>query len=300
MVRPKISVVMSIFNEPIRYIDLAIESMINQTIRPLEIIVILDNPKYREAANFLKSFTYKYKNIKVIFNERNIGLGPSLNKGVKIAKGIFIARMDADDISLKRRLEIQYNIYTKYKIDILSSDFCFFIEKKDKIFLWQRKNRNKTILKQFKDFLKENYPKHPTIFLRRRILLENPYVLKGRSQDIELFWRLKRKGYSFFEVNICLLLYRFPYLQNYALWKKYIERNIKYKEKHKWILKLHKFKNKKIYKEDVKKKILKYLSKYPLINSIFIRLYYYYFLKKQLLFLGKFPLYELLKMPYYK
>jgi len=99
-----ISVVMSIFNGE-QYLAEAIESILSQTFKDFEFIII-DDGSTDKSVQIINS--YKDNRIKLIRQE-NKGLASALNIGIKISQGKYIARMDADDISFPNRLELQYN-----------------------------------------------------------------------------------------------------------------------------------------------------------------------------------------------
>jgi len=99
---PKISVVMAVYNGE-KYLREAIDSILNQTFNDFEFIIINDGST-DDSAEIIKS--YNDPRI-ILIQQENKGLAAALNEGIKIAKGKFIARMDADDISLKTRLEKQ-------------------------------------------------------------------------------------------------------------------------------------------------------------------------------------------------
>ncbi len=101
---PLVSVVMSVYNGE-RYLAEAIESILNQTFSDFEFIVINDGST-DQSGHILDQFQSQDSRIRV-FHEVNEGLAVSLNKGLKVARGKFIARMDADDVALPRRLEKQ-------------------------------------------------------------------------------------------------------------------------------------------------------------------------------------------------
>jgi len=103
MFKPKVSVVMSVYNGE-RYLREAIESILKQTFKDFEFLIINDGST-DSTVEILKS--YKDPRIKIVNNKKNIGLTKSLNKGLRLARGEYIARQDADDISLPRRLEKQ-------------------------------------------------------------------------------------------------------------------------------------------------------------------------------------------------
>ena len=115
------SVIMSCYNERKPDIIKSINSILEQTYKLFEFIIIVDNPKNNEIIETIKKF--KDKRIKVIINEKNIGLAESLNKGISIAKGKYIARMDADDISLPNRFKIQFDYLESHPdIDVVGSN----------------------------------------------------------------------------------------------------------------------------------------------------------------------------------
>lgn len=100
---PIVSVVMSMRNG-MPFVYSAIESLLKQTLQDFEIIV-LDNSSVDASVECVESF--RDARIHLIKNEEDIGLSASLNRGFSLARGKYIARMDADDIALPRRLELQ-------------------------------------------------------------------------------------------------------------------------------------------------------------------------------------------------
>lgn len=103
MSKPKVTVLMSVYNGE-RFLKEAIDSILNQTYQDFEFLIIDDgsNDGSREIIQ-----TYKDQRIRFVNNEGNIGLTASLNKGLKLAQGQYIARMDADDVSFPQRLQMQ-------------------------------------------------------------------------------------------------------------------------------------------------------------------------------------------------
>lgn len=99
----KITVLMSVFNAD-RYLQSAIDSILNQTFTDFEFLIINDGST-DDTSQILSG--YNDTRIRIVNNEHNIGLTKSLNKGLKISRGEYIARMDADDISLPSRFEKQ-------------------------------------------------------------------------------------------------------------------------------------------------------------------------------------------------
>ena len=104
---PRVSVIMSVYKEPIEWIELSIDSILSQTFSDFEFLIVNDNPSREENTNLLNEYHQKDGRVAPIINETNIGLTKSLNRALAIAQGEYIARMDADDMSLPQRFEKQ-------------------------------------------------------------------------------------------------------------------------------------------------------------------------------------------------
>lgn len=102
---PKISVLMSVYNG-LPYLQESVDSILNQTYKDLEFIII-DDCSTDNSWIVLSEYAKKDERIKLFKNEKNLGLTKSLNKGLKLAHGKYIARQDADDISFPQRFEKQ-------------------------------------------------------------------------------------------------------------------------------------------------------------------------------------------------
>lgn len=122
MSQPVISVIMSVYNEPVTWIGQAIDSILNQKFRNFEFIIINDNPLGEQQKDILNKFAAKDNRINIIENTENKGLTKSLNIGISKAKGKYIARMDADDISMPNRFQVQYEYMESHpEVDICGS-----------------------------------------------------------------------------------------------------------------------------------------------------------------------------------
>ncbi|MBQ3116174.1 MAG: glycosyltransferase family 2 protein [Clostridia bacterium] len=99
-----ISVIMPTFNTPKEMLEQAINSILNQTYGDFEFIIINDCST-DDTAEYLRTFSDK--RIRVIENQKNLGITKSLNVGIREAKGEYIARMDSDDIAYPERFEKQ-------------------------------------------------------------------------------------------------------------------------------------------------------------------------------------------------
>jgi glycosyltransferase involved in cell wall biosynthesis len=111
---------MSVYNGE-KYLREAIDSILNQTFKDFEFLII-DDGSTDSSAEIIRSYTDS--RIRLIQNEKNIGLTRSLNKGLKLAQGEYIARMDADDISLPERLKKQVKYLDNHpEIGVLGTRF---------------------------------------------------------------------------------------------------------------------------------------------------------------------------------
>ena len=119
--KPLVSVIMSVYKEPEEYIRKAIESILNQTFENFEFLIALDNPENQVAMQVIKEYAEKDERIRFYINEKNMGLPRSLNFVISKSLGSFIFRMDADDISLPHRLEIQVDYLKNSDVGILGS-----------------------------------------------------------------------------------------------------------------------------------------------------------------------------------
>ena len=125
------------------FLSEALESIINQTYTNLEILCINDGST-DETGDVLEEYAKKDKRIRVIHNDSNLKLIATLNKGIELAKGEYIARMDADDISLNNRIEKLLKEIDKSKADIVSANFQYLLE--------DYSNINKKVLRCYDEF----------------------------------------------------------------------------------------------------------------------------------------------------
>lgn len=102
---PRVSVVMSVYNGE-TYLGEAIQSILDQTFTDFEFIIIDDGSQDKSPA-ILRDYARRDERIRLLENPHNLGLSASLNKGIRASRGEYIARMDADDISLPSRIEEQ-------------------------------------------------------------------------------------------------------------------------------------------------------------------------------------------------
>ncbi len=168
-----VSVIMSNYNTPEEFLRASIESVLNQTYSNFEFIII-DDCSTDNSLEIIKS--YKDKRIVVLENKENLGITKSLNLGLEIAKGEYLARMDADDICFPKRFETQVE-YLKNNPQVIVCGTGVEL-----IGDWKGRHSNRLIRREIpeKDLFKiyllfGNYPNivHPSAMFNNKLLIEN-------------------------------------------------------------------------------------------------------------------------------
>ena len=114
-----------------RFIRSAINSVLKQTYKNLELIIIYDDVN-RDDLNFLKKIIKKDKRVKIYTNKKNLGAGISRNNGIKLSKGNLIAFLDSDDLWLRNKLKKQIFFMKQNEIKISHTSY-YIINSKNKI-----------------------------------------------------------------------------------------------------------------------------------------------------------------------
>jgi glycosyltransferase involved in cell wall biosynthesis len=192
MENPKISVVMSVYNGE-KYLREAIESILNQTFKDFE-FVIVDDRSTDKTSEIINEYFQKDNRIKVIKNDRNMGLTRSLNKAINQSSGNYIARMDADDIAIKERLEKQVDFMERNPDVVLLGTAFYEIDEYGKEL--SRKFFPTTDRDIRKILIKYNPFCHASVVMRHsafdKIGLYDESILK--TQDYDLWFRLASVG----------------------------------------------------------------------------------------------------------
>ncbi len=191
----KISVIMSVYNTDEIFLRESIESILKQTYKNFEFLIFDDASTDDGIGEIISE--YKSRDDRIIFirNESNIGLTKTLNKGILLAKGDFIARIDSDDYSLPTRFQEQIDYLLKND-EISAVATAYYILKNGEL----KKHKNfitnsKKIAASL--FFDNSYIQHSSImlktgFLRNNNLLYNEEIKK--SQDYDFWVRITRKG----------------------------------------------------------------------------------------------------------
>lgn len=205
MKTPEISVIMSVYNGE-EYLKEAIESVINQTFKNWEFIIINDCST-DSTAEILADFASRDERIKVHPNEVNLKLPASLNKAISLSQGKYIARMDADDICLADRFEKQYKFMEENSDVALSS--CRFMTVKNGVYKSGGAGGrcdNQAIRAML---LVGNPILHPGVIARAEVMkMMNYDTSLTCTEDLELWTRMAIENRKMQIIPECLMIYR--------------------------------------------------------------------------------------------
>ena len=204
----QVTVLMPAFNAE-RYISEAVESVLSQTYTDFEFIILNDGST-DNTLSIIRDYAKRDSRIRVI-DQPNSGMGTALNKGMRLARGDLIVRMDADDVMLPNRIERQLD-FMKANPDVaVASCLVYYINRQSRII-----GRSTSNLRSRRDF--EMYIKggrligvsHPGVIMRKSVVLE---VGGYRPQfwpadDIDLWMRIAERGHLIIVQQERLLKYR--------------------------------------------------------------------------------------------
>jgi len=203
---PAVSVILPAYNCE-KFIGSAIESVLQQTFNDLELIIINDGSSDKTELAIL---AFADPRIIYLKNKINSGLIFSLNKGIETASGKYIARMDADDISLPSRLAKQKEyLDTHLETTLVATTIGFMDDQGNDKGRWglDRKTIHHKTIRNKMPF--ENCIAHPSIMIRSNVLKEFKYDPRQVNiEDYDLWLRLLSHGHVINKINEPLLLYR--------------------------------------------------------------------------------------------
>lgn len=207
---PNFSVLMSVYkNEKADYLNIALNSIENQTVKPSEIILVEDGP----ISNSLNKVILKHKQnfgtgFKIIKSPENIGLGAALRLGTKYVSTNWIARMDSDDYSVKNRFELQLELIAKNsQLAVIGGQVSEFSSNISNIIGTRKVPTTSELIY---DFIKWRSPfNHPTVMINKKKLLQvGGYVPYGKLEDYYLWARIISHNFEVANLPMSLVYMR--------------------------------------------------------------------------------------------
>ena len=199
---PKVTVLMPVFNGE-AFLNEAVESILNQTFTDFEFLIIDDGSTDR-SVNIIKS--YDDPRVRLVCNNQNMGLVATLNRGIDLSLGTYIARMDCDDVSLPTRLQKQIAFLDEHPDVGVCSSWVTVIGKEPKL-VWTYPLESDEIKCWL---LFESVLPHPSAILRAKLFKERSFYYDAsfrHAEDYEL-WVRTASYMSFANIDEVLLLYR--------------------------------------------------------------------------------------------
>lgn len=208
-ISPEISVIIPTYKPDTGYFKQCIDSLINQeqngyeSYSNYEVIIVAEPFDVEKIKEFVES--YHDPRISVYFNEERLGIAASLNRGLRLARGTYIARIDDDDIAAPTRFEKQVNyLNTHPNIELCTSDYLYFGDMNDgRVAVEGEMARAWSVLTCPFD--------HPTLMFRRDFFVNHNLLYdenRGFVEDWELWQRAFRKGMRVGCVHDILLYHR--------------------------------------------------------------------------------------------
>ena len=191
-----ISVIMAQYNTDIPMLKEAVESILNQTFRDFEFIIV-DDGSTDDSGSYLRSITDE--RVKIIWSPQNNGITKSLNIGLKAASGKYIARMDADDISLPTRFEKEFAFMEAHPDVIACGARIGMLDDTSKMIREARKPKRPENMDEYhvRMLFINPGPIHPTAFFRHEKMIENGIAYDERlryAQDYGMWEALSHYG----------------------------------------------------------------------------------------------------------
>ena len=191
------------------YFALSLDSMINQTCTPDEIVIVKDGPIRKRLQDIIDS--RKNRQVKIIQLQLpvNKGLGLALNEGIKICKNELIARMDADDYSMPNRCELQLKMFEKYPdLDIIGCPVDEFVDDIDNVVGCRNVPYTND---EIYVFAKKRDPfNHPTVMYKKSVVLKaGMYSDYRKNQDTDLWIKMLSNGAQCMNLKEHVFRFRF-------------------------------------------------------------------------------------------
>lgn len=204
------SVLMSLYKkENPEWFRLAVQSMLDQTVPPDEIVIVEDGPLPDDLECVVRAFEENNRNLfKIIRNPVNQGLGIALNCGLKECRNEIVARMDTDDISFPDRCEKEIQcLEQESEIVLVGSWVDEFIDDPHNIISTRKVPCEHDEIRKFAK--RRNPFNHPTVIFRKSIIEKlGGYSDYRYGQDYELFGRIIIMGYRVKNIPQSLLWFR--------------------------------------------------------------------------------------------
>lgn len=204
----KFSVLMSVYyKEKPEYLKEAIDSILNQTVPPTEIVIVKDGKLTEELDGILSAYAEKDERFRVIGYDKNRGLGLALKYGVENCKYDIIARMDSDDISMPDRFEKELPVFIEGNYDIVGCITGEFTGTIDNV---QCRRIPPETDEEIKEFIRTRNPfVHPSVMLKKSsVLAAGNFRDMYLCEDYDMWLRMVANGCRCYNIQEYLVYMR--------------------------------------------------------------------------------------------
>lgn len=203
--KPLVSVLMSCYREPEEQFKTAVRSILAQSYSNLELILVLDDPSNATAREILEAFAAEDGRVRLLCNERNLGLVGSLNRALGLAGGEYICRMDADDVSEPERIQTQLDYLASAGLDLVGSYMTVIDDDGAPMYqVTSIPTKPKAVQRALRY---NNCVPHPS-WLGRREVFEDGYRSMPLCEDYDFLVRAVLNGFRLGNCPVCLVNYR--------------------------------------------------------------------------------------------
>lgn len=200
-----VSVLMPCYRESSKDFTEALKSILEQTYTRIEVVVVFDDPDNNTLYEIAQNASAQDGRIRLVRNERNLGLSNSLERAFKVSRGQYICRMDSDDISEAQRIERQLAYLEEHELDLVGSYLTAIDEDGNRLYLVDSIPTSGKGVKR--SLMIRNCVPHPSWFGRRSVF-EMGYRPVQLAEDYDLLLRAELEGFSIGNVPEPLIRYR--------------------------------------------------------------------------------------------
>lgn len=202
---PLISVIMAAYKEPLSQFSKALNSVLMQTYKNLEVVLVIDDPDNVCLIEAAQQVAQRDGRIKLLVNDTNVGLAESLNRAIDVAQGEYLCRMDSDDISLTDRIKKQLEFLVAHEYDLVGGQVDVIDENGNQLYGAGVIPANSAAVNNCLRF--NNSVPHPTWFGKREVFIQK-YRNINYCEDYDFLIRAALDGCRMGNLNEVVLMYR--------------------------------------------------------------------------------------------